>query len=144
MVGARAFALIDHDGESPTTAYLEDTVPITPELLALSAPLLPAQVFRFSAPCLKQQCSHWAGACTLVDRIVKLLPVASLVLPPCQIRTSCRWFAQRGREACQRCPQVVTQDTHPSELMALAATPPEAHGSAIGELVPADGDRSAR
>lgn len=124
MAGAVAFGLIDHSADSPSTAFLEATVPVTPELLEMAAPLPPAQVFRFSAPCQKQRCSHWEGACTLADRIVKLLPTASLALPPCRIRTSCRWFAEQGRAACQRCPQVITETARPSELMARAAQPP--------------------
>jgi hypothetical protein len=124
MPDAMAFGIVDYSAESPTTAYLEERVPITPELLEMAAPLLPAQVFRFSAPCQKEACSHWDGACTLVDRIVKLLPVTSLALPPCQIRVDCRWYAEHGREACRRCSQVVTQCTRPTELLALASRPP--------------------
>lgn len=126
LVGAVAFGLIDHHAEPPTTGFFEHTVPVTPELLEMAAPLLPTQVFRFSAPCQQQQCSHWQCECTLIDRIVKLVPVSSLTLPPCPIRAGCRWFAQQGRDACQRCPQVVTQDTRPTEAMAVAAQPPAA------------------
>lgn len=125
MSGALAFGVIDHSGETPTTAFLEATVPVTPELLEMAAPLLPAQVFRFAAPCQKGRCSHWDDACTLGDRIVKLLPVASMTLPPCQIRTACRWYAEQGRDACRRCPQVITQYARATELMTLAATPPQ-------------------
>lgn len=124
LPGARAFGIVDHSAEAPTTAFLEDTVPVTPELLAMAAPLPPVQVFRFSAPCQKQRCSHWDGACTLADRIVKILPVATVALPPCRIRIDCRWFAEQGREACRRCPQVVTEAARPSELLSRAAKPP--------------------
>lgn len=124
MAGARAFGLIDHTGEVPTTAFLAATVPVSPELLEMADPLPPAQVFRFSAPCQQGKCSHWQGACSLADRIVQLLPASSLTLPPCRIRTDCRWYAEQGRAACQRCPQVITEITRPSELMAQAAAPP--------------------
>lgn len=136
MAGAIAFGLIDHGADSPVTAFLEATVPVTAELLEMTAPLPPTQVFRFAAPCQKQRCSHWEGACTLADRIVKLLPAASLALPPCRIRTNCRWFAEQGRPACQRCPQVITETARPSELMARAAQPPAPPGKTDGEAAP--------
>lgn len=126
MPGAVAFGLIDHSEATPTTAFFEEPVPVTEELLEMARPLRPTQVFRFSATCQQSKCSHWNGDCSLVDRIVQLLPVASLTIPPCQVRADCRWFAQHGREACRRCPQVVTQNSRPDELMALAAEPPAA------------------
>jgi hypothetical protein len=125
MTGARAFGLIDHTGDAPTTAFLAATVPVTPDLLEMAEPLPPTQVFRFSAPCQQGKCSHWQGACSLVDRIVQLLPAASLTLPPCRIRADCRWYAEQGRPACQRCPQVITEIAKPTELMAQAAAPPK-------------------
>ena len=39
--------------------------------------------------------------------VQNLAPVVS-DLPSCQIRDTCRWFAEEGGEACLRCPQVVT------------------------------------
>jgi hypothetical protein len=33
--------------------------------------------------------------------------LSSAELPRCAIRSSCRWFAQRGAEACAVCPLVV-------------------------------------
>lgn len=79
---------------------------------------------RRAAPCQEGKCSHWSdSACQLVERIVDLLPVATLKLPPCLIRADCRWFAQTGRRACERCPHVVTQDEHPSDELRRAAEP---------------------
>jgi len=141
MPGAVAFGLIDHHGDAPTTTFLEAAVPVTPELLELAAPLPPAQVFRFAAPCQQQRCSHWQGACSLADRIVDLLPAASDAPPPCRIRADCRWYAEQGRPACARCPQVVTESTRPSELMARTArppTPPAALPSAASSRTRAD------
>ena len=124
MAGARAFGLVDHACDQPTVGYLEETVDVTPALLELAGPLRPTEVFRFAAPCQTDACSHWNGAdCRLVERIVELLPSVTLVLPPCQVRADCRWFAQAGRSACTRCPQVVTQDERPSDEMRRAAKP---------------------
>lgn len=122
--GAVAFGLVDHGEETPLVSFLDQIVPVTPELLELAAPVRPTEMFRFAAPCQGQRCSHWSGTeCTLVDRIVQLLPAVSTI-PPCRLRSECRWFVQHGREACARCPQVVTQNEQPTELMVRAATPP--------------------
>jgi hypothetical protein len=54
-------------------------------------------------------CRHFKGnACTLAHRIVDGLAPVVNALPPCQIRPTCRWFRQEGRNACLRCPQVIT------------------------------------
>jgi hypothetical protein len=45
---------------------------------------------------------------TGAQRIVEGLAPVVNALPPCQIRPTCRWFRQEGRNACLRCPQVVT------------------------------------
>ena len=125
MPGARAFGVIDYGCEEPQLSFLDQVTAVSPELLALAKPLQATQVFRFAAPCQGGHCRHWHGeACTLVDRIVELLPVASLTLPPCRIRSECRWFAQHRRQACLRCPQVVTQNEQPTEKMVIAATLP--------------------
>jgi len=124
MEGARAIGLVDHTGEAPEVSYLEQPVPVSEELLALAHPVKPTELFRFAAPCQTSACSHWDGAdCNLVERIVKLLPASSLVLPKCHIRTDCRWYQQEGRAACARCPHVVTQNEDPSVAMREAATP---------------------
>lgn len=122
--GAVAFGVIDYTSAPPQVMYLEQPVPVDETLLELAAPLDPREVFRFGAPCQTDRCSHWSGHdCQLVERITKLVPIASLVTPPCQIRPSCRWYAQVGRSACMRCPHVVTKDERPTLAMRDAATP---------------------
>lgn len=122
--GALAFGVVDHTSTPPEVMYLEEPLPVDEGLLALSAPLEPREVFRFSAPCQASQCAHWSGHdCQLVERIVRLVPAASLVTPPCQVRSTCRWFAQAGRSACVRCEHVVTKDASPTDTMRAAATP---------------------
>lgn len=122
--GAVAFGIVDHAANPPEVRYLDEPVPITEELLELAAPLEPREVFRVGAPCQTDRCTHWSGHdCQLVERIVKLVPVGSLVTPPCQIRPTCRWYAQAGRSACARCVHVVTKDGDPADEMRMAATP---------------------
>ena len=124
---AVVLGVVDHEASPPEVQYLDSPMPVTPELLALAGPVRPTEVFRFAASCQQGACSHWSGHdCSLVTRIVKLVPAASLALPPCRIRTDCRWFHQLGREACRRCPSVVTQNQEPSDAMREAATPVKA------------------
>ena len=122
--GAVAFGIVDHSATPPEVRYLDEPVPVSPELLELAAPLEPREVFRVGAPCQTDRCTHWSGHdCQLVERIVKLVPAATLVTPPCQLRPTCRWYAQAGRSACVRCVHVVTKDGAPAEAMRMAATP---------------------
>ena len=67
--------------------------------------------FRFSGPCFREKCAQWSGArCGLIDRVLSAIDdeVASkAALPRCGIRTTCRWFAQRGTAACHVCSHVI-------------------------------------
>lgn len=123
--GAVVFGVQTPGEAGAEVVYLEEVVPYGPEVGALTAPLRPTEVLRIAAPCQKDGCSHWGGdACSLVERIVGLVPVASLTLPACRIRPSCRWFAEKGREACRRCSSIVTQDEAPTDEVRAAAEPP--------------------
>ncbi len=70
----------------------------------------PESRFRFSAPCIEAGCSQWTGTrCAVADRVVALEGTGEIAtrLPPCAIRRTCRWFDQRGAQACHVCPVVV-------------------------------------
>src|SRR5580704_14273256 len=97
--------------------YLTVPQPVTDKILALAAPVAPAQVFRMAAPCMGGGCKHFSrGDCNLVKRIVASFDAVVSSLPPCRIRPTCRWFRQEGRDACLRCPQVVTTTYDSTEL----------------------------
>jgi hypothetical protein len=67
-------------------------------------------------------CKHFDdGACSLVKRVVAAFNPVVNGVPPCRIRPTCRWFRQEGRDACLRCPQVVTNTLDPTELQRLVA-----------------------
>jgi len=92
------------------------SIPVTEELLALSGPAKPTQIFRIAAPCAGGSCKHFKdNNCSLAKRIVEGIAPVVNGLPPCQIRSTCRWFRQEGREACFRCPQVVTDKSNASD-----------------------------
>ncbi|MCD6029294.1 MAG: hypothetical protein K0S78_1468 [Thermomicrobiales bacterium] len=119
-----AFGVVGGTAEAPRLGYLADLLPITAELLALTDPVNPTEVFRFAAPCAGSACVHFDGAnCRLAQRIVQLLPDVVERLPPCRLRPACRWWRQEGAAACVRCPQVVTESPHASEPFRQAANP---------------------
>jgi hypothetical protein len=124
MEDAVAFGVVGGTAEEPRLAYLNEPQPVTEELLHLSDPAKPTEVFRFAAPCAGSACQHFDGAdCRLAKRVVKLLDTAVDALPPCRLRPRCRWWRQEGKAACLRCPMVVTEVHHPSERLRQTADP---------------------
>jgi hypothetical protein len=124
MAGSMAFGVISGTAEEPRVAWIEKPVPVTADLLALTGPVPPTQVLRFTAPCQEAACCHFDGKdCQLATKLVQLMPAVPGPLPPCRIRQDCRWFVQEGRAACQRCPQIVTYSVNPTEQLSIAATP---------------------
>ncbi len=122
--GAFAFGVVGGTVGERRVGYLEDRVPVTDELLALSGPVKPTEVFRFAAPCSGSRCSHFDGSdCRLVTKLVQLMPPVSKALPACQLRPDCRWWKQEGKTACFRCPAIVTDCYNPTEGQKLAANP---------------------
>jgi hypothetical protein len=106
---ARVYGVRIGTPDAPRVAYLTETQPVSEKLLVLSGSAKPTEVFRIAASCATSGCRHFNGnACTLAQRIVEGLAPVVNALPPCQIRPTCRWFRQEGRNACLRCPQVIT------------------------------------
>lgn len=111
---------------APRVAYVEAPIPVTPEIVARTAPVPPNQVLRTAATCAERACHHFDGKdCTLAARIVARLDPVVDRPPPCAIRPRCRWWRQEGRAACARCPEVVTESVPHSEAFREAAMPPE-------------------
>lgn len=121
---AVAIGVVEGTPIEPRVRPLERPIPVTPELLQLTEPVRPTEVFRFAAPCLCTGCSHFADSkCGFAAKVVRMLPEATDELPECDIRPRCRWFAQEGADACLRCPQVVTDDVNRSPEIRFAADP---------------------
>ena len=72
--------------------------------------------FRFAGPCHTSGCASWRGDhCGVVEEVLAehpAMPDVSVTigrrLPHCTIRPTCRWWAERGRAACDACPLVAT------------------------------------
>jgi len=116
--GVRVLGVVQQVGEGFEVSYLDQPLEATPDVLAMAAPSQPTEVFRLAAPCQTHRCPHYDGSdCSLVTRIVQILPAVVEQLPRCQIRPECRWFHQEGAAACRRCPQVSTVNYDASETM---------------------------
>ncbi len=124
MKAVVVFGVVLGSGEAPRLVQLERPLPVTDELLTLSEPVRPTEVFRFAAPCVGHACKHFDGQdCKLVKRVVQILPRVTSDLPPCTIRSECRWWQQEGKSACLRCPQIVTETYSSSDNYIRAAEP---------------------
>jgi len=111
MHQCRVLGVVEQQSETspPRIVYLNQILPATDDVLALSAPLKPTEVFRLSATCAEHKCPHFNGTdCRLATRVVEMLPPVVDCLPPCIIRKDCRWFSQEGAAACYRCPEITT------------------------------------
>ena len=118
------FGIVSGTVEEPRLVHLTEPQPVTDELLALSHPINPTEVFRFAAPCAANACQHFDGSnCRLVTKVVHALPTVVEKLSPCNLRPTCRWWQQEGKAACMRCPQIVTETYHPTEQLRHVADP---------------------
>jgi hypothetical protein len=115
--GARIFGVMTGTPESYRVGYLTDTLPVSEKYVALAGSAKPTQLFRIASTCAEGGCKHFkSNACSLAQRIVESIPAVVNALPACQIRSTCRWFRQEGKEACFRCPQVVTDKANASDF----------------------------
>lgn len=141
MADAEILGVVGREEGEPRVEYVNGHMPATADVLGLAAPLPPTEVFRLSAHCEERRCTHFDGErCQLAVRIVDMLPEVTAWLPPCNIRRTCRWYAQEGRAACLRCPQVVTSNGAASDLIARVAGAGQAGEPApAAEAVPGAG-----
>jgi hypothetical protein len=112
---AVVIGVVTQGDAGPRVVPTLDAMPVTPELLALAAPVGPSEVFRFASPCQSVRCSRFQnGACQLAAHGAQILEPVTEELPKCAIRPQCRWFRQEGAAICKRCPQIITDQYAPS------------------------------
>lgn len=124
LVDSVVFGVVNGTLAEPRVAYLKQPQPVTDELIAQVSPATPAEIFRTAASCVESGCQHFDGKnCRLAQRVADKLPAVVEELPPCSIRRDCRWWQQEGKAACMRCPQVITDNYNPSQLIREVAKP---------------------
>ena len=107
--GSHLLAIRTEDG----LGYVDPPLPITEEFIELvrSTGGGAEQRFRFTELCIEQGCGQWSdGGCGVIERLLATAVSPRSELPSCGIRARCRWFAQRGADACAVCPYVVTDN----------------------------------
>ena len=58
--GARVFGVIAGEPGAAEVHYLDQAMPVTDEIIAMAAPVTPAEVFRIAGKCLASTaCAHW-------------------------------------------------------------------------------------
>jgi hypothetical protein len=125
MHEARVFGLLSGSAEQPRVAYLKQEAVIPAEAVPDTGDLKAIEVFRFAARCEEGRCAQYAdGRCSLGQRLVDGLDEVVDSLPSCTIRPTCRWYAEQGRAACLRCPQVVTLVPQLGDRLSRAAALP--------------------
>ena len=105
--GAILLGVVAGDGR---VAYLTPEVRIDQDFVERARQgRSPDKRFRFAQPCAEGACGHWTGEqCGLIGHVLTNQPEpADGSLPHCSIRRRCRWFAERGRDACAVCPRVI-------------------------------------
>lgn len=98
--------------EAGRLAYIQPPTRVDANFVARANELgRPESRFRFSVPCIEAGCPQWNGrGCAVVEKVIEEEGHASpqtQSLPRCGIRSTCRWYSQRGAAACAVCPLVV-------------------------------------
>lgn len=92
-----------------------DKVHILPQALSISEEFLKkienskiaVTDFRYSGKCMEGKCKQWGnGQCGLVANVLEKMNAIDTEIPNCPIRTTCRWYSQKGADACKVCEQV--------------------------------------
>jgi hypothetical protein len=122
MEGSVIFGMVVGTATAPKLLHFDRVKQIPPALLTLESPVKPTEIFRIAATCIENGCEHFDGNnCRLTSRIIDELPVITAQIPPCPIRSTCRWWHQEGVPACQRCQQVVRDNYYVSDALYDAA-----------------------
>lgn len=111
MEGAALLGVVNTQG---TVDLLPEPIPIGEDFVKEAHKgRKPETRFRFTNSCVMKECKQWNGqGCGVIERVQSLISIEETLqqLPPCGIRSRCRWYLQSGPSACKVCIYVVTDD----------------------------------
>jgi hypothetical protein len=108
QVGSNLLGVVNPSG---TVGFFEEAIEVTPEFLAEAGDEETIEKrFRFSNKCVQSGCKQWTGKeCGVIKAVLALDNIPQKNdLPACNIRSTCRWYAQEGKTACNACRYVIT------------------------------------
>lgn len=101
---------------SHNTEWTTTVVPLTdPELDAIDGTL------RAAGPCRRSACAFWRESCQLGAVVASTTSDPTSTLPPCPIRTQCRWHLEQGPAACRSCDGLFRVMTRPARAAAVGS-----------------------
>ena len=93
------------DPRSGITQFEESTSSVA--LATHEATTIQDNIPRFYGPCRTTTCAHWTGSsCRLAKSIALVQVTRNVASSSCQIRQSCRWYAEHGIRVCGGCARV--------------------------------------
>lgn len=107
--GAQLFGIQNREGQID---YLKEPITIDQTFVETAKNGRSAEErFRFAGKCIEKGCHQWNDGthqCGLVGAIIERMNSALSNAPlHCPIRGRCRWFTQKGMEACANCNDIV-------------------------------------
>ncbi|MBX2947196.1 MAG: hypothetical protein KF725_15300 [Cyclobacteriaceae bacterium] len=108
--GAEVIGLVNEQGQ---INFLGQPLPVFHEFVEIVRQGRSAEKrFRFANRCLEKGCHQWTGSgCGIIEDVLQNMEKNLMkALPNCGIRQDCRWYHQRGGNACRVCPIVITDN----------------------------------
>jgi hypothetical protein len=104
--GAQLIGIVQADG---SVAFLGNPLSVDRQFVEIASQGRPPELrFRFASACAEGGCANWgANGCGIAAQISRSDGIGRSELPDCGIRPQCRWFRDRGANACAACPEIV-------------------------------------
>lgn len=116
--GAEVFAVVSGTVKEPQVHYVDNPIPVNDSLQQTNLPVSLTEVLRISAPCMENRCQYFDGAKCRLAKVISEEGISrkKLSVPFCAIRDTCRWYTERGHDACRMCRYIVTDQPRSQQM----------------------------